>query len=206
MLGILLAPEVVVFTAALVLMIAIGAIEAIGLGASGLDAQLGIEVDDGGMLSWLGVGRVPLLVLIVAYLAAFGMLGLGGQQLALALTGHLFPALVAVPGAAVAALPAAGLLGRALGRIMPQDETTAIDVAHLTGRSGTIVVGRAVAGSPARARVLDRHGQAHHVAVEPNDPEEALEEGQEVLLVRREGSVFHVIRRDPDGFSEWISR
>lgn len=205
MLGFLAAPEAIVFTAALVLMLLIGLVEALGLGASGVDVDLGVDLDHGGLLGWLGVGRVPLLVMLVAFLAAFGVIGLAGQQIAAAVTGASLPALAAVPAAAIAALPVTALLGRGLARVMPHDETTAYDLADLTGRTATIVVGRAREGSPARGRVLDPHGQAHHVLVAPNDAAAVFEEGDTVLLVRREGDIFRAITYDSPRFSNWTT-
>lgn len=203
MLEILTAPETILFSAALVLMMAIGAIEAIGLGASGFDLDFGPDLDHG-VLGWLGVGKVPLLVLLVAFLAAFGMIGLVGQQLVNTITGAPLPALIAGPAAAIAALPVTGLLGRLLARIMPHDETTAYEVEDLVGHRGTVTVGRAAAGSPARVRVIDPHGQPHHLLVEPNDPTTSFEEGDTVLLVRREGSSFRAILHDSPRLSNWI--
>lgn len=203
MLAVLIAPEAVVFTAALVLMIAIGTIEALGLGLGG--AQLDLHLDGpAGLLDWLGVGRVPLLVLLVAFLAAFGGLGLAGQQTALALRGDFLPGWIALPATLAAALPATSLLGRLLARIMPHDETTAWELDDLVGRAGTVTTGRAAAGSPARTRVLDPHGQAHHVLVEPNDPAATFEEGDTVLLVRREGGRFRAILDARPRYTDWI--
>lgn len=199
MLGLLTAPETIFFSSALLLMLVIGLIEALGLGVGGLDLDL-----DSGLLDWLGVGRVPLLVMLVAFLAAFGGLGLTGQQVALALTGGLLPPLVAVPAALAVALPVTALLARGLARVMPHDETTAWELDDLVGRVGTVVVGRAAAGSPARTRVLDPHGQAHHVLVEPADPAVTLEEGATVLLVRRDGGRFHAVGHAPSRISDWI--
>ena len=204
MLGVLTAPEAIAFSAALVLMLAIGLVEALGLGAAGLDSDLGIDLDDGGLLGWLGVGRVPLLVLLVAFLAAFGVIGLAGQQIALTLTGHLLPAYGAIPGTLVAAVPATGLLARGLARVMPHDETTAFALDDLIRHAATITVGRAREGSPARARVVDPHGQPHHVLVEPNDPAAVFEEGDTVLLVRREGDRFRAILHDTPRLTNWI--
>lgn len=201
MLELLVAPAAVVFTAALVLMLAIGAIEALGLGASGLELDLDL---DSGLLDWLGVGRVPLLVLLVAFLAAFGGLGLAGQQVALLTTGALLSPWLAIPAALVAALPLTALLARGLARIMPRDETTAFEIDDLVGHAGKITVGRASAGSPARTRVIDPHGQPHHVLVEPNDPAVTFEEGDTVLLVRREGPRFRAILHESPRFSSWI--
>ena len=200
----LLAPGAIVFSAALALMLAIGAVEAAGLGASGLDVDLDIDLDHGGLLGWLGFGQVPLLVMIVAFLAAFGGLGLAGQQLATMIVGHMLPGLVAIPAAMMGAVPTTALLGRILARIMPHDETTAFDVADLAGRTGTITVGRARAGSPARTRVIDPFGQAHHVLVEPNDADAVFEAGDIVLLVRHEGDRFRAVSHTIPHFSNWI--
>ncbi len=204
MLGVLTAPEAIAFSAALVLMLAIGLVEAMGLGASGLDADLGIDLDHAGLLGWLGVGRVPLLVLLVAFLAAFGVIGLAAQQVALMIGGHLLPAYGAIPLALVAALPATGLLARGLARVMPHDETTAFERDDLIRHTATITVGRASEGSPARARVVDPHGQPHHVLVEPNDPAAILEEGDTILLVRRDGERFRAILYDTPRLTNWI--
>lgn len=200
MLDLLTAPETIAFSAALLLMMAIGLIEALGLGASGIDLDI-----DSGVLDWLGFGRVPLLVLLVAFLASFGILGLVGQQTAFSLTGALVSPLIAIPAALASALPLTALLARGLARIMPQDETTALDLDDLVGLPGTITVGRASANSPARTRVVDPHGQAHHVLVEPHDPAATFEEGDSVVLVRREGQGFRAVLRDPPYFSNWIT-
>lgn len=201
MFELLFAPEAIVFSAALVLMLAIGAIEALGLGLG----DLGLDVDvDAGPLDWLGVGRVPVLVLLVAFLAAFGSLGLAGQQAATALTGGLITPWIAVPAAFVAALPVTSLLARLLARVLPRDETTAFEIDDLVGRAGTIVVGHARSGAPARTRVVDPHGQPHHVLVEPNDPATSFEEGDTVLLVRREGDRFRAILHTSPRLSNWI--
>ena len=75
MIEFLAAPEVLPFTVALALMLMIGLVEAFGLGASAIHADAGLDLDDGGgFLGWLGVGSVPLLVLIVIFLALFGLI------------------------------------------------------------------------------------------------------------------------------------
>ncbi len=199
MMDLLIAPEAVVFTAAWVLMLAIGAIEALGLGGGDFDLDL-----DSGLFDWLGVGRVPLLVLLIAFLAAFGSVGLAGQQTALQWTGALLSPWIAIPAALVVALPLTAGLSRILAKIIPQDETTAFEIDDLVGRAGTITVGRAASGSPARTRVVDPHGQAHHVLVEPNDPAESFAEGDTVLLVRREGIGFRAILHSSPRFSNWM--
>ncbi|MFD1788400.1 OB-fold-containig protein [Sphingomonas floccifaciens] len=186
------ASQNVLFSAAIVLMLLIGIVQAIGFAPvdTGFDADF-----DSDLLGWLGVGRVPLLVLLVLYLASFGLIGLIGQQLSHDLLGGLQPLWIAAPIAAVAALPATGLVARMVGGLVPQDHTTAIAIEDLVGRPATIQIGRAMPGSPARARVVDRFGQAHHVMVEPDNSGQAFVEGETVLLVRREGDSFRAIAR-----------
>lgn len=191
----LLAPENLFFSTALMLLLMVGVVEALGLGFSAFDAgdvDLG-ETDAGPLLGWIGVGRLPLLMVLVAALAAFGLCGLALQQTAAAWTGRLLPAPVACLAATLAALPLTGVISRFLARIIPTDETSAVSLATLVGRRGQIVLGRATAGCPARARVRDAFGQSHYVLVEPNLAGDRLGEGDEILLVTREAGHFRAI-------------
>ena len=191
MLEIIAAPANLPFSVALLVMLLIGAVEAFGLGASAVHLDVHADVDGGGdLLGWLGVGRVPLLMLLVVFLALFGLAGLAIQQFA----GPL-PLWIAVPGAAAAALPLTGLGARGLARIMPGDETTAIGLDDLAGRRGTITIGTARRGSPAQARVADVHGQVHYVMVEPYDDDHSIGQGETVRLDRRDGNIFIAVAR-----------
>lgn len=189
------APENLPFAVALVLMIMIGAVEAIGLGAGAvhLDGAADADLAAGGggdLLGWLGLGRIPLLMVIVVLLALFGLIGVAGQALAASLLGGPVSAWIAAPAAFAGALPLTGFAARGLARILPRDETTAVGRDSLIGRRATIVVGTARQGCPARAAVRDVHGQTHFVMIEPTDERQAVPEGGTVLLVAREGDIF----------------
>jgi membrane protein implicated in regulation of membrane protease activity len=191
MLEIIAAPANLPFSVALLIMLMIGAVEALGLGASAVHLDVHADVDGGGdLLGWLGIGRVPLLMLLVVFLALFGLAGLAIQQFA----GPL-PLWIAVPGAVAAALPLTGFGARGLARIMPGDETTAVSLDSLVGRRGTITIGTARRGSPAQARVADIHGQVHYVMVEPYDDHLGLGEGETVRLDSRQGNIFIAVGR-----------
>lgn len=193
MLEFLAAPPNVAFSVAIGLVVVLGILQAIGLGGDfGLDLDHDADLD---VLGWLGIGQVPLMILLVVFLACFGLIGLVGQQVALGATGAMLPALIAAPAAGVAALPTTGLLARGLARVLPRDFTTAIDIDDLVGAGATIVTGRATRGSPARARAEDRFGQAHYLMVEPDTHDASFVEGERVLLVRREGGTFRAISR-----------
>lgn len=189
MLEFMLAPENLPFAVALVLMLMIGLVEAVGLGAGAVQLDAHADVD-GDLLAWMGVGRIPLLMAIVVLLALFGLVGITVQQLAAAFLGAPLSAWIAAPAALVLSLPLTGFAARGLARVLPQDETTAIPLDDLVGRRATVVVGTARIGSPARASVRDHHGQTHYVMVEPTDERESVGEGRCVLLVRREGDIF----------------
>ncbi|HEY0011864.1 MAG TPA: YqiJ family protein [Allosphingosinicella sp.] len=197
----MMAPENLPFAVALVLMLMIGAVEALGLGvgAVGLDASADVDAD-ADLLGWLGLGRIPLLMLIVVLLAIFGLVGITGQQIAAAFLGAPLSPWIAGPAAFVAALPLTGLAARGLQRVLPADETTAISLEDLVGRRATVVVGTARQGSPARASVRDRHGLTHYVMAEPTDGQ-AVAEGGTLLLVRREGEIFVGLAEGQDLFA-----
>lgn len=192
MIELLTAPANLPFSVALMVMVLIALVEAVGLGASvaHLDMDADVHAGDLDLLAWLGIGRIPLLMVIVVFLALFGLLGLAVQQAAAALAGAPLSGWVAGPAAAVAALPLTGLCARGLARIVPQDETTAVSLDTLVGKRGTITIGTARRGSPAQARVRDAFGQVHYVMVEPHDEAHPIAEGETVLLARRDGHVF----------------
>lgn len=185
----LFATENIVFVSAIMLMLLIGAVQAIGV-AGDFDLDLHAEAD---LLGWLGFGRLPLLMLLAIFLALFGMIGLVGQHLALDVTGALLSPFIAAPAAAVAAIPTTALAARWLGPLLPRDESSAVPLDALVGSFARIVTGRAQNGFPARARVEDPYGQAHYVMVEPDNAGQTLEEGETILLVRREDHVFRAI-------------
>ncbi len=192
MLDFFAAPEMLPFAVALLIMLMIGAAEAVGLGSSAvhLDADAGPDADGGDLLGWLGVGEVPLLIVLVVLLALFGLIGIAGQQVAAALLGAPLSPWIAGPVALAAALPLTGTCARALARVLPQDETTAVSLDSLIGKRATVVVGSARHGSAARAQVRDAYGQIHYVMIEPSDERQTIGEGETALIVAREGQLF----------------
>ena len=186
----LLAAENVPFAVALLLMLMIGAVEAVGLGSGAVHLDAHADADSGGALGWLGVGEVPLLMLLVVFLALFGILGLILQQLVQAVAGAPLSPWLASAGAFAATLPLLGMCARGLARIIPGDETTAVALESLVGKRATVTVGSASRGCPAQARVRDAYGQSHYVMIEPNDDGQSVGAGETVLLVRREGEIF----------------
>lgn len=169
------------------------------LGGDG-DVDLDLDTDgelalDSGLLSLFGLGRVPFIVWLMVLLSVFGVIGFAAQEFLESLTGAPWTPWLVGPATGVVALPVTGAISRPLGRLLPKDETTAIDRSSLVGREGEIVIGTARQGSPARAKVTDHFGQVHHVMLEPDNAGQSFVEGERVLIVRREGELFKAIAR-----------
>lgn len=193
----LLQPALLPFSAALGLLVVL-----VVLLATGLDGDWP-EGGSGGLgaaLDWLNAGRLPPLVLAIVFLALFACAGFALQFGSASLAGPLpWPAAAGL--AAVLALPAARWLSRPLARVLPLDETTAVDIDSLVGRRARIVLGSARSGHAARAEVVDAHGQRHFVMVEPAGDAE-LTAANLLLLVGRNGPHFRAVAIPDDLFSE----
>jgi hypothetical protein len=158
------------------------------------DAPTGLEVttaDDpsvmGRFLAWLYVGTVPVLMVFIVFLTAFGLLGLIAQSVLRSLTGLALPSIVAAPIVGVLCLPVVRACSGALARLLPRDETSAVDAATFVGRTAIITGGEARAGMPAQARLTDQFGTTHYVLVEPEDAADMFPTGSLVLLLRQTG-------------------
>lgn len=200
------------FAVAIGLLIFIAVIQLTGIGdlIGGGDADADFDFDmnpeiDGsdaisasgfmdGLLSLIGIGKVPFLIWLAMLLVVFAAIGVSGQAFAQSLLGAPFDALAAAGLAGIASLPLNGILVRPVAAVMPQDETSAISRNNLIRRDAIIQTGSARHGSPARAKVVDAFGQAHFVMLEPHHAAEVLAEGETVLLVRNEGNVFYAVR------------
>ncbi len=218
----LLAPQSAPFFIALCVMLLIALMESIslffGVALSGLidsllpdldlpDGDLALDADadvpelqmgaSGGpfteLLGWLCIGKVPALVLLVAFLTAFGLAGLIIQSVANGIAGFYLPSILAVGAAGAAAVPATRYLGLGLARIMPKVETQAVSRDDFVGKVAVITRGVARRGLPAEGKLKDRYGQTHYILVEPDLDGEEFKSGTEVLLVRRVSGTFRAI-------------
>lgn len=196
----LTAPETWPFGAALAVMVGISLLEGIGLllahSPSLVLENFLPEMPDGvdGPLGWLHVGKVPLLILLILFLAGFTLSGYVFQGIAHGLSGAMLPAWLASVPAFFAGIFTVSGLGGLLARIIPGDETSAVSEQTLIGRAGVILRGTAREGLAAEARVRDANGHAHYVMVEPDLAEETFSEGSAIVLVRKTGARFKCIR------------
>lgn len=142
-------------------------------------------------MSWLNTGGVPLLILIMIALASFAISGFAIQGVAQAVLAPL-PTLVASLCAIVLALPAIRTLSRWTARLLPREETTAINQADLIGLTGTVALGPLDQGKPGQVRVKDQHGNIHVVRAKAA-PGHTIPQGAIVLLVDGSKGLFETI-------------
>ena len=145
------------------------------------------------ILGWLCVGRVPILVLLVVFLTAFGVSGLAMQGLVHSLVGAPLPQVVAAILAFLAAIPATRFSGLALAAIMPKEQTEAVSQQRFIGKVATIVRGEARRDLPAEAKLTDQFGQTHYLLVEPDDGSQTFTKDTDVIVVKQTGSVYRAI-------------
>jgi Protein of unknown function (DUF1449) len=194
-----LTPEYAPFAIAFAVMIGIGLIEGVGLGLGhvDLDAEIGGDAPGGGLLDWLGLGgELPILIWLTSLLGCFTLSGLAIQQGATTLLGGPLHWGLAVGGATLIGVILNTFAANGLARIMPGYESTVISSDDLLRQRGRILDGAARRGHPARAKVVDHHGQAHFIMVEPHDDGGVIAHGQTALLVRREGGIFYALPDD----------
>lgn len=214
MLDLIFAPQNFIFGVAITLMFLLFILEIVALMIGGANdwvdgflpdslteahAEIGIDspsVETGvfiRFLSWLYVGKIPLLMLMVVFLAVFGLTGFIFQSVVYSLLGFYLPKIIAVIVVWFLSLPIVRLFAKGLYNILPKDETTAIDSKELVGRVGVVVLGNATANEFAQVRVKDTHGQTHYVMVFA-DTDETLTQGETVLLVSQAGVNFRAIK------------
>jgi len=150
------------------------------------------------LLGWLRIGEVPAIMLLVIFLTAFGLIGLGLQSVALRTLGSLLPGSFAAIPAVLLGFPIVRLFGGILGKFMPKDETEAVAETSFIGRIAVITLGNASPGNPAEAKLRDKFGQTHYVMVEPDESDERFENGTQVVLVSQQGAIFKAVRNKSD--------
>ena len=205
------------FLVALFVVFVLAAIEGVGLligaGIFGFldgvlpDIDLGTELDididmpdmqtpsmTGQFLTWLRMGRVPVVFSLIVLLVAFGLIGLTIQGLSLSIFGSALPAIVAVLPALLLSIPVLSLGNRFLALVLPRDETSAISRNRLIGKIATITLGEARHDFPAQAKVTDRFGLTHYIMLAPDNEDESYRQGDRLLLVRLCDNTYYGIQ------------
>lgn len=145
----------------------------------------------GAWMSWLNAGGVPLLVLLMIWLAAFAISGFAVQAVAEELVGGL-PTFLASIAAVALAVPATRTLSRWTARIIPHEETSVISQADFVGLTGSVVLGPLDQGMAGRVRVRDRHGNIHVLRAKAAAGH-VIAQGATVLIVDGAAGLFEAI-------------
>jgi len=151
-------------------------------------------------LTWLNLGGVPLLILLMLTLGFFAMTGFAIQAVAHAFWAPL-PAIVAAIPAALATIPMVRASSRTVARIVPHDETYAVDLDAFLGRTAEVSIGPLDQGLPGRVRVKDQHGNWHVLRARAAKDQGPFGIGASVLLADHKANVFIAIPApvDPTG-------
>ncbi len=134
-------------------------------------------------LSFFGVGRVPLSILLMTFLITFAVVGWGVNTLlkdALLSPAAFFP--LSCAAAVFCGLSGTKLLASTLGRFLKPLETAATPRSALVGRIATTVL--PVTEQFGQAHVHDDYGSLHKVTCKVPEGAEPIAKGQSVLLVR----------------------
>lgn len=160
----------------------------------------GVDIEAGdapGVLSWLGFGKAPFLVVLIVILACFAITGILIQHILLTWTGTtLWPALAVILALAIT-LPSASFLSGVLARLIPADETSGIHRDHLVGCHGHIAQGVASHDRPAEAQVTGPKGLRHWIMVRA-ERGESLSPGTPIRVIARESRTLFVARRSEE--------
>lgn len=163
----------------------------------GFHAEADGDFSPSGIMSWINVGRVPFLILLILALAGFAVAGFAIQAVAGAILSPL-PALLAGMGALFLTVPFLRVSSRGLSRIIPKDESYVISADDLVGSTAEVTLGPLDSGLPGQVRALDRHGNAHFLRARAAADAPAMKQGERVLLVDRAEGVFTAVPAPPD--------
>ncbi len=202
-------PGTAPFWIALLTVAGLGIVELVsvllGVSASGLlydsFSYLAPGVTEAGLLgswmSWLNAGGVPLLVLAVILLSVFAVTGFFIQGVASTVLLGPLPLPLAMTGAVAAAIPATRSLSLAVAKVIPRDETNALEQADFLGLTGVVTIGPLDQGKPGTVRVKDRHDNIHFLRAQAASGH-TIDTGAQVLIVDGADGLFQAIPAPPD--------
>ena len=203
---ILLAPDVRPFAVAAAIMVALGGIEIlsmlIGFSIGELfGTEVAVEADShnilGGLFLWVNAGRLPFLILFILALGLFSIIGFLLHGIAHG-AGITVPAWISALAAGAVSVPVIRSTSRGIARVIPRDESYAVDEADFVGHVGEVSIGPLDQGLPGRVRLKDVFGNWHTVSARAGPDVQALPVGASVLLVDRDAKGFIAISAPAD--------
>lgn len=145
-------------------------------------------------LGWIKVRGVPMIMVLLAFLTLFALTGFFIQGTVKSILSFYLPWYLAVIPALVITLPLVRQISLLLAKFVVKDETQVVSTNTFIGKIAVISLGTAKSKVPAEARLTDKFGTTHYVRVVPDLDNEELEQGSEVLLVKKEDHIFKAIK------------
>lgn len=149
-------------------------------------------------LSILGVGKIPLSLVVICFCFLWGFTGWASNLLLediipsiLHPWGLFFPSLIF---AGVSSVTGTRYLAKGLSKVMPSIETYGTSDEDLVGKVAEARY--PITSQGGSALVRDTRGNLHEVMCKTGDGEEVIQSGQKVVLMRCDQGVFYV-RLDP---------
>lgn len=193
-----------VFSITLGLVVLFGTIELVGMlvGLSPLgmfDDVIDIDAlseSSTHVLGFLGLGKMPFQIWLLAFLFVFSVVGL---SINLLVVKSILPSMtyLAVGASLCISVLIVNRVGHLWASLVPSESTTAVSHHSFEGRLATITVGKSTAQTPAEAKVIDTYGQTHYVMVAPLDKDESYPKGSQVLLVKKLDKHWLVVSHHP---------
>jgi hypothetical protein len=137
------------------------------------------------------------LILLILALGIFAIAGFFLQAIAHGL-GTAVPVTLAALAAAAVSLPAIRVSSRGIARIIPRDESYAVNDSDFVGQVAEVSIGPLDQGLPGRVRLKDVFGNWHSVAARASSDSMPLAVGASVLLVDRDAKSFIAISAPAD--------
>lgn len=144
----------------------------------------GHELDPGLLtraLSFLGIGRVPLSIIVISFCFLWGFWGFAGNTLLAPLLPSFMFVWVSIAIAFVVSLSLTRTLANAIARIMPATETYAVSLEQLVGKWGESIT--SIDETFGQAHVYDDAGVLHTVQCVVKSGAATIPRGRQVILL-----------------------
>lgn len=148
-------------------------------------------------LSFLGIGRVPISIIVMSFCLIWGFTGWASNLLLQdALKSPLIFVWISLGVALFASITLTGLLSRLYARFLPTTETYAVPREALVGRTADVI--HAVTQQGGTARLRDQYGNLRDIPCRVDESETGVMAGHKVILMRFDSALgSFIVKPDP---------